>query len=141
MRTVVEKVVEYLMTHKKSSTVKQLAKYFIVSEGSVSRALCDLVKEQKVERIQTRGSPTTYRWSWSTPKRLNVEGVELPAQETFDGKVLYRNGHGIRSFTFYGLSMKVCTDILHVMLCVGLQKNAENGLFLALLADHYFILR
>jgi predicted transcriptional regulator len=57
MRTVVEKVVEYLMTHKKSSTVKQLAKYFIVSEGSVSRALCDLVKEQKVERIQSTWKP------------------------------------------------------------------------------------
>jgi DNA-binding GntR family transcriptional regulator len=85
MRTVVEKVVEYLMTHKKSSTVKQLAKYFIVSEGSVSRALCDLVKEQKVERIQTRGSPTSYRWIWrpasAAPKRNDFKGVELPIQD------------------------------------------------------------
>lgn len=85
MRTAVEKVVEYLMTHKKSSTVNQLAKYFIISEGSVSRVLCDLVKQQKVERIQTRGSPTSYKWIWSTasaaPKRDDSEGVELPVQD------------------------------------------------------------
>lgn len=85
MRTVVEKVVDHLMTHKKSSTVKQLAKYFIVSEGSVSRALCDLVKEQKVERIQSRGNPTSYKWIWSTasdaPERDDFKGVELPIQD------------------------------------------------------------
>lgn len=85
MRTAVEKVVEYLMTHKKSSTVKQLAEYFIISEGSVSRVLCDLVKQQKVERIQTRGSPTSYKWIWRTaqdaPKRDDSEGVELPVQD------------------------------------------------------------
>lgn len=85
MRTVVEKVVEYLISHKKSSTVKQLAKYFIVSEGSVSRALCSLVKEGLVERIQTRGSPTSYKWIWRTaqdaPKRLDSKRVELPVQD------------------------------------------------------------
>lgn len=81
MKKVEDKVVEYLMSHKKSSTVKQLAKYFIVSESSVERALCQLVKDQKVERIQSRGTPTTYRWSWSAPQRLNMAGVELPVQE------------------------------------------------------------
>lgn len=81
MRTIEDKVVDYLMEHKKSSTVKQLAKYFIVSESSVERALSQLVKEQKVERIQSRGNPTAYRWSWSTPKRTNVEGMELPVQD------------------------------------------------------------
>jgi predicted transcriptional regulator len=82
VRTIEDKVVDYLIEHKKSSTVKQLAKYFIVSESSVERALCNLVKEQKVERIQSRGNPTAYRWSWSTPKRIDVEGVELPVQDT-----------------------------------------------------------
>jgi len=86
MRTIVEKVVEYLMTHKKSSTVKQLAKYFIVSEGAVNRALCALVKEQKVERIQTRGSPTSYKWIWrtasATSKRDDPKRLELPIQDT-----------------------------------------------------------
>ena len=81
MRTIHDKVVEYLMSHKKGSTIKQLTKYFIVSEGSVERALCQLVKEQKVERIQSRGNPTTYRWNWSTPQRPDMAGVELPVQE------------------------------------------------------------
>jgi predicted transcriptional regulator len=81
MRKIEDKVVEYLMSHKKGSTVKQLAKYFIVSESSVERALCQLVKEQKVERIQSRGNPTVYRWTWTTPQRLNMAGVELPVQE------------------------------------------------------------
>jgi predicted transcriptional regulator len=77
MRKIEDKVVEYLMSHKKGSTVKQLAKYFIVSESSVERALCQLVKEQKVERIQSRGNPTVYRWNWSAPKRPDLERMEL----------------------------------------------------------------
>ena len=81
MKTIQDKVVEYLMSHKKSSTVKQLAKYFIASESSVERALSQLVKEQKVERIQSRGNPTTYRWTRITPQRLDMAGVELPVQE------------------------------------------------------------
>jgi DNA-binding GntR family transcriptional regulator len=81
MRKIEDKVVEYLMSHKKGSTVKQLTKYFIVSEGSVERALCQLVREQKVERIQSRGNPTVYRWNWSAPKRANLERMELSIQE------------------------------------------------------------
>ena len=38
---------------------------------------------------------------------VTLEGVELPASQDLDGKTLYRNGHGLRSFTFYGLSMKM----------------------------------
>jgi Chalcone isomerase-like len=39
---------------------------------------------------------------------ISLEGVVLPAYEELgDGKVLYRNGHGLRSFSFYGLSMKM----------------------------------
>jgi Chalcone isomerase-like len=39
---------------------------------------------------------------------ISLEGVVLPAYEELDsGIVLYRNGHGIRSFSFYGLSMKM----------------------------------
>lgn len=39
---------------------------------------------------------------------ISLEGVVLPAYEELgDGKVLYRNGHGLRSFRFYGLSMKM----------------------------------
>ena len=81
MRKIEDKVVDYLMSHKKSSTVKQLAKYFIVSESSVERALCQLVKEQKVERIQSRGNPTTYRWTRSAPQRSDMARVELPVQD------------------------------------------------------------
>lgn len=36
-----------------------------------------------------------------------LEGVDVPASQEVDGKTLYRNGHGLRSFTFYGLSMKM----------------------------------
>lgn len=40
-------------------------------------------------------------------RSVTLEGVELPAQQELNGKTLYRNGHGLRSFTFYGLSMKM----------------------------------
>lgn len=38
---------------------------------------------------------------------VTLEGVVLPAHYELNGKTLYRNGHGLRSFTFYGLSMKM----------------------------------
>lgn len=42
-----------------------------------------------------------------------LEGIELPVQRKLDGKTLYRNGHGIRSFNFYGLRMKMYVASLY----------------------------
>ena len=51
MRTIEEKVWDYLVEHKRPVTIKQLAKYFIVSEGSVTRTLRKFVKGQVVDKI------------------------------------------------------------------------------------------
>jgi len=52
LRTIEEKVWDYLVEHKRPVTIKQLAKYFIVSEGSVTRALRKFVKGQVVDKIR-----------------------------------------------------------------------------------------
>ena len=51
MRTIDEKVWDYLVEHKRPVTSKQLAKYFIVSQPSVSRALSKLVERQVVDKF------------------------------------------------------------------------------------------
>ena len=39
---------------------------------------------------------------------ISLEGVELPVHRALPGgKRLYRNGHGLRSFSMYGLSLKM----------------------------------
>jgi Mn-dependent DtxR family transcriptional regulator len=55
-----DKVWDYLVEHKRPVTIKQLAKYFIVSEGSVTRALADFVKRQVVDKIR-QGNITLYK--------------------------------------------------------------------------------
>ena len=52
MRTIEEKVWDYLIERKSPVTVKQVAKHFIVSEASVSRTLCKFVKGQVVDKIR-----------------------------------------------------------------------------------------
>ncbi len=51
MRTIEEKVWDYLVDHKRPVTSKQLAKYFIVTQRSVSRALNKFVEKQVVDKF------------------------------------------------------------------------------------------
>jgi predicted transcriptional regulator len=60
MRTIDEKVWDYLVNHKKPVTVNQMAKHYIVSQGAVRRALAKLVNSQVVDKIQY-GSVVLYK--------------------------------------------------------------------------------
>ena len=60
MRKIEEKVWDYLVEHKRPVTVKQLAKYYIVSENSVSRVLSDLFKKQVIDKIR-QGNVVLYK--------------------------------------------------------------------------------
>lgn len=60
MRTVEDKVLDYLKEHKKPATIKQLARYYIVSENSIQRALADLASRGVVQ-IVPKSKPYLYR--------------------------------------------------------------------------------
>jgi Mn-dependent DtxR family transcriptional regulator len=60
VRKIEDKVWDYLIEHKRPVTIKQIAKYFIVSEGSVTRVLANFVKRQVVDKIR-QGSITLYK--------------------------------------------------------------------------------
>ena len=60
MRKVEDKVLEYLQTHKRPATAKQLAKYYIVNENSVQRALAELAAKEAVV-INRSVKPYQYR--------------------------------------------------------------------------------
>jgi len=60
MRTIEEKLLDYLKEHKKPVTIKQMAKYFIVNEKSVQRALADLASRGVVE-VVPKSKPYLYR--------------------------------------------------------------------------------
>ena len=45
MRTVEQKIFDYMSEHKKPVTVSKMAKYFIASESSAKQALSKMVKE------------------------------------------------------------------------------------------------
>lgn len=51
MRTIEDKLLDYLREHKKPVTTNQMAKYYIVSEGSVQRAFSNLVKREIVQVV------------------------------------------------------------------------------------------
>lgn len=53
-----ERVQEYLQTHKKPVTIKQLAKYFIASDSGIYRAIKELDAEGKISIIN--GKPLKY---------------------------------------------------------------------------------
>ena len=55
MRTLAEKVWDYLVAHKRAVTANQLAKRFIASKSSVARELRILEQKQVVDRIVTGG--------------------------------------------------------------------------------------
>jgi DNA-binding transcriptional ArsR family regulator len=60
VRTIEEKVWDYLVEHKRPVTVKQLAKYYIVSENSVSRVLSEFFKKQVIDKIR-QGNVVLYK--------------------------------------------------------------------------------
>lgn len=63
---------------------------------------------------------------WDSVVQASMEGVHLPAHyELDDGRVLYRNGHGLRSFTFYGLSMKIYVASVYSQMPI---RSAEEAL-------------
>ena len=51
MKTTEEKILEDLTYSKKSVTIKQLSKQFILSESAVTRALTHLIERGIVEKI------------------------------------------------------------------------------------------
>ena len=60
MRTIEDKILDYLREHKKPVTIKQMAKYFIASENSAQRALADLATKDIVQ-IVPKSKPYLYR--------------------------------------------------------------------------------
>ena len=60
MRKIEDKVWDYLVEHKRPVTVKQLSKYFIASENTVSRTLTEFVKRQVVNKIR-QGNVVLYK--------------------------------------------------------------------------------
>ena len=60
MRTIEDKILDYLREHKKPVTIKQMAKYFIVNENSAQRALADLATKGIVQ-IVPKSKPYLYR--------------------------------------------------------------------------------
>ena len=60
MRTVDQKIFDYMSEHKKPVTITKMAKYFIVSESSAKQALAKMVKEGVVEAV-TNSKPYQYR--------------------------------------------------------------------------------
>ena len=60
MRTVEQKILDYMSEHKKPVTITKMAKYFIVSESSAKQALAKMVKEGVVE-VVTNSKPYQYR--------------------------------------------------------------------------------
>jgi Fic family protein len=60
MRTIEEKLIDYLNEHKKPVTIKQMAKYYIASEGAVQRAFFNLVKREIV-KVVPKSKPYLFR--------------------------------------------------------------------------------
>ena len=60
MRKVEDKVLEYLQSHKRSVTAKQLAKYYIVSESAVKNALFELAAKEIIV-VNNKVRPYQYR--------------------------------------------------------------------------------
>lgn len=60
MRTIEDKILEYMREHKKPVTIKQMARYFIVNENSAQRALADLTTKGIVQ-IVPKSKPYLYR--------------------------------------------------------------------------------
>ena len=61
MRTVREKVLDYLKNRAKPCTIKQIAKHFIISEAGVYRVLTELSEENIVSRQKLHGKTYGYK--------------------------------------------------------------------------------
>ena len=60
MRTVEQKILDYMSEHKKPVTVSKMAKYFIISESTAKNALASLVKKDIAE-VVPKSKPFLYR--------------------------------------------------------------------------------
>jgi len=60
MRTIEDKLLDYLCEHKKPTTIKQMARYFIASDNAVQRAFASLVNRGLAE-VVPRSKPYLYR--------------------------------------------------------------------------------
>ena len=60
MRTVEQKIFDYMSEHKKPVTISKMAKYFIASESSVKQALTRMTKNGVVE-VVPNSKPYLYR--------------------------------------------------------------------------------
>ena len=60
MRTIKEKIFDYMQEHKKPVTSTKMAKYFIASESSVKQALTRMTKNGVVE-VVPNSKPYLYR--------------------------------------------------------------------------------
>ena len=60
MRTVEQKIFDYMSEHKKPVTISKMAKCFIASESSVKQALMKMVKDGMVE-VVTSSKPYQFR--------------------------------------------------------------------------------
>jgi DNA-binding IclR family transcriptional regulator len=60
MRKIEDKILDYIREHKKPVTIKQMAKYFIASDGAVQRALASLAAKGVVQ-IVPKSKPYLYR--------------------------------------------------------------------------------
>jgi Mn-dependent DtxR family transcriptional regulator len=60
MRTVDQKIFDYMSEHRKPVTISKMAKHFIVSESAVKQALTKMVKDGMVE-VVTSSKPYQFR--------------------------------------------------------------------------------
>jgi Mn-dependent DtxR family transcriptional regulator len=60
MRTIEEKIFDYMSEHRKPVTISKMAKHFIASESSVKQALANMVKKSVVE-VMPHSKPHLYR--------------------------------------------------------------------------------
>ena len=60
MRTVEEKILDYIKEYRKPVTITKMAKHFIASESSVKQALAKMVKENVVE-VVPNSKPYLYK--------------------------------------------------------------------------------
>jgi Mn-dependent DtxR family transcriptional regulator len=60
MRTIEEKIFDYISEHKKPVTINKMAKHFIVSESAVKQALANMVKKGVAE-VVPNSKPYLYK--------------------------------------------------------------------------------
>jgi hypothetical protein len=117
-------------------------KHSFVAEAAnhVQAASIDSSGESMVEDYpssSSSSSSSSFRVSSLAP--VSLEGIELPVHHNLDGKILYRNGHGVRSFTFYGLSMKMYVASLYSEIPLRSEEDVLTCDGCSLLFDFVFL--